>query len=225
MRLLSSSTPRLIRAYLQLTQATKYSSTQPFGKTPTIFVHTLAKEKYALLVMHSLSTGSRQPPLIRSKLRLYSMRFCPFAQRAHLVLAAKDIRHDVVYINLADKPQWYNDKAGGEQYAKVPILELEDGTILGESLIIAEYLDEAFSGRQLRASDPLQRAQDKLLVEKFSTVIGAMYEVMYGKGGEKAEETIAKGLELFDGELAKRGAKYLGGSDAPGWLDYMVWPW
>lgn len=153
------------------------------------------------------------------------MRFCPFAQRAHLVLAAKDIRHDVVYINLTDKPQWYIDKAGGEQYAKVPILELEDGTILGESLIVADYLDEACTGRSLRADDALQRAKDRLLVEKFSSVMGAMYEVMYGTGGDKAEGTIAKGLELFDGELAKRGAKFLSGEDLPGWLDYMVWPW
>jgi hypothetical protein len=36
-------------------------------------------------------TGSTNPPLSKGKLRLYSMRFCPYAQRVHLVLDAKKI--------------------------------------------------------------------------------------------------------------------------------------
>lgn len=152
------------------------------------------------------------------------MRFCPYAQRAHLVLAAKGIPHDVVFINLTEKPEWYIKKAGGPQYAKVPILEFEDGTTIAESLIVAEYLDEAYEGRRLRSTDPLQKAKDNLLIERFSPISMAMYEVQYMNGGEKAENTIAQGLEMFDSELVKRGTKFFGG-DMPGWLDYMVWPW
>lgn len=35
------------------------------------------------------------------------MKFCPYAQRTRLVLNAKGIPHDVVNINLKDKPEWY----------------------------------------------------------------------------------------------------------------------
>lgn len=39
-----------------------------------------------------LCIGSALPPLENGKLRLYSMRFCPFAQRTRLVLAHKNIQ-------------------------------------------------------------------------------------------------------------------------------------
>ena len=38
-----------------------------------------------------LAAGSEMPPLNPGKLRMYSMVFCPFAQRARLVLEAKNI--------------------------------------------------------------------------------------------------------------------------------------
>ncbi len=38
-----------------------------------------------------LKSGSQYPPLKENQLRLYSMRFCPFARRSRLVLAAKNI--------------------------------------------------------------------------------------------------------------------------------------
>ncbi|XP_026686885.1 pyrimidodiazepine synthase-like [Diaphorina citri] len=38
-----------------------------------------------------LSKGSQDPPTQEGKLRVYSMRFCPYAQRVHLILLAKKI--------------------------------------------------------------------------------------------------------------------------------------
>ena len=38
-----------------------------------------------------LKAGSEMPPLKEGKLRLYSMVFCPYAQRTRLILAAKNI--------------------------------------------------------------------------------------------------------------------------------------
>lgn len=35
------------------------------------------------------------------------MEYCPFAHRARLVLRAKNIDHDIVNINLIQKPEWY----------------------------------------------------------------------------------------------------------------------
>lgn len=58
-------------------------------------------------VIFTFSLGSQEPPRVEGLLRLYSMKFCPFAQRARLVLNAKGIPHDVVNINLMDKPEWY----------------------------------------------------------------------------------------------------------------------
>lgn len=37
------------------------------------------------------------------------MEYCPYAQRVRLVLIAKGVPHDIVNINLTNKPQWYFD--------------------------------------------------------------------------------------------------------------------
>ncbi|XP_011696825.1 PREDICTED: pyrimidodiazepine synthase-like [Wasmannia auropunctata] len=170
-----------------------------------------------------LSAGSVPPPLVSGKIRLYSMRFCPYAQRIHLVLDAKQIPYDVVNVNLTTKPDWLIEKS---PLNKVPCIELEDGETLYESLIIADYLDDAYTQNKLYPSNPLAKAKDKLLIDRFNTVITTMYKGLYSEAALAQEifnEALA-GLELFDRELAKRGTPFFGGSK-PGMLDLMIWPW
>ncbi|KAL7298222.1 hypothetical protein TKK_0009212 [Trichogramma kaykai] len=169
-----------------------------------------------------LTIGSKAPPLQPGKLRLYSMRFCPYAQRIHLVLDAKNTPYDVVYVNLSQKPEWLQEKS---PLGKVPCLELENGETLYESLIIAEYLDEMFPDHRLYPTDPLYKAKDKLLIERFNDVITSMYKLYLGKVVDKdLFEEALEGLDLFDQELIKRGTPFFGGS-RPGMLDLMIWPW
>lgn len=167
-----------------------------------------------------LTVGSVAPPLVKGKLRLYSMRFCPYAQRVHLVLDAKKIPYDVVYVNLSNKPEWLFNK---HPLGKVPAIELEDGTVLYESLILAEYLDSSSSTRPLASSDPLQRAKDKLLIDRFSQFIVLFYK-MYSDINSLDSEEVMKSLDEFEGELSKRETPYFSGT-RPGMVDYMIWPW
>lgn len=73
----------------------------------------------------------------------------------------------MVFVNLSAKPEWLFDK---HPLGKVPAIEMEDGTVLYESLILCEYLDSISSNRPLASADPLQRTKDKLLIERFSQV-------------------------------------------------------
>ncbi|XP_012287315.1 pyrimidodiazepine synthase [Orussus abietinus] len=171
---------------------------------------------------HHLSTGSTAPPLTPGKLRFYSMRFCPYAQRIHLVLDIKNIPYEVVYINLTHKPEWLLEK---NSLGKVPCIELENGETLYESLVIADYLDEAYPQRPLYPKNPLQKAKDRLLIERFGSVITSMYKLYRSIAIERdAFEEALTGLEIYDRELAKRGTPFFGGSK-PGMLDLMIWPW
>ncbi|CAF4257016.1 unnamed protein product, partial [Adineta steineri] len=86
-----------------------------------------------------LKTGSECPPLKENQLRLYSMHFCPYAQRAKLVLAAKNIPYEEINIDLVDKPEWYLKKNAPGQ---VPGLEWIDhdskeSKFIPESLIVS----------------------------------------------------------------------------------------
>ncbi|KAK2587737.1 hypothetical protein KPH14_003846 [Odynerus spinipes] len=169
-----------------------------------------------------LSTGSVAPPIVPGKIRLYSMRFCPYAQRIHLVLDAKNIPYDVVYVNLIQKPEWLLEKS---PFGKVPCIELEGGETLCESLIIAEYLDEAYPNNKLYPTDPLAKAKDKLLIKRFNEVINNMYKLYAGTTIDRDMlDKALSSLEFFDRELVKRKTPFFGGN-SPGILDLMIWPW
>lgn len=171
-----------------------------------------------------LRKGSKQPlPPVKGKLRLYSNRFCPYSQRVMLVLDTKKIAYDVVNINLYSKPDWYYDKS---PFGKVPALELENGDVLYESLIIADYLDEKYRAHHLHSQDPLQKAKDRLLIEEFNRVVNTMYKVLssIGRVSLEDDEAVANGLGTFERELHNRGTPFLSGTK-PGMLDLMIWPW
>lgn len=62
-------------------------------------------------------SGDPQPPY-NGKLRIYNMRFCPYAQRTILALNAKEIDYEIVNVNLMNKPDWIFDKS---PFGKKPI--------------------------------------------------------------------------------------------------------
>ncbi|XP_017862249.1 PREDICTED: pyrimidodiazepine synthase [Drosophila arizonae] len=169
-----------------------------------------------------LTKGSPRPALPDDGVpRLYSMRFCPYAQRAHLALNAKKVPHHIIYINLTEKPEWLVDYS---PLLKVPALHLvgeRNQPSLIESLIIVEYLDEKYPENPLLPKDPLQRAQDKILVERFGAVTSNFMKIIV----HNAEpDELWTAFDIFDEELGKRGSAYFSGSK-PGFVDYMIWPW
>jgi glutathione S-transferase len=88
---------------------------------------------------------------------LVSSKTCPFVQRAVILLREKGVEHEVTYIDLANKPQWFLDQS---PRAKVPLLIVE-GAALFESQAICEYLDETREGARLTPADPILRARDR----------------------------------------------------------------
>nr|XP_058154468.1 glutathione S-transferase omega-2 isoform X3 [Dasypus novemcinctus] len=116
----------------------------------------------------SLGKGSRPPgPVQEGVIRLYSMRFCPYAHRTRLVLYAKGIRHEIVNINLKNKPDWFYTK---HPFGQIPVLENSKCQLIWESAITCEYLDDAYPGKKLFPCDPYERARQKMLLELFSKV-------------------------------------------------------
>merc|ERR1719154_722994 len=88
------------------------------------------------------------PALVEGSLRVYNMRYCPYAERALLALVHKQVTFDVVNINLVKKPDWFL-KLARPAGAKVPVLQRADGSSLGESLMAMEYIDAAYPGSSL----------------------------------------------------------------------------
>jgi len=89
--------------------------------------------------------------------KVISFKICPFVQRVTALLEAKHIPHEIEYIDLNNKPQWFLDISPTGQ---VPVLITESGVALFESDAIAEYADEIRDPLEVGLSSE-QRAIDR----------------------------------------------------------------
>ncbi len=100
-----------------------------------------------------------------SDLHLYNAPGCPFAQRTRLVLREKGIDYAQTDIDLEHPPAWY---LALSPTGKVPLLKHGD-TLLWESSIINEYLDERFPAPALMPTDPAERARLRIWIDYANT--------------------------------------------------------
>lgn len=109
----------------------------------------------------------------QAKLTLISFPTCPFVQRAIIALKEKQVDFEIVYIDLADKPDWFMKIS---PLGKVPLLKVaregKPEAVLFESAVILEYLEETTAGTKLHPSDPVDRALHRAWMEYGSNVLG-----------------------------------------------------
>nr|VWO96380.1 GlcNAc-PI de-N-acetylase [Ganoderma boninense] len=102
----------------------------------------------------------------------------PFPHRVRLALEEAKATYDVIWIDLVDKPEWYEKKVyPGE--GRVPYLvyggpalsadEAPSGDAVGlpDSLVILEFLADLFPAARLLPVDPVRRAQARLFAAHF----------------------------------------------------------
>jgi RNA polymerase-associated protein len=116
-------------------------------------------------------------------LTLYDAPRCPYCARVRIVLAEKDIPHESVVIDLANRPAWLYEK---NPSGKVPVVE-EDGWVLPESSVIAEYLDERYPEPALLPADPGERAAARLLVFRHDDFSDPYYALRRKEAGATEE--------------------------------------
>jgi glutathione S-transferase len=149
-------------------------------------------------------------------LTLYDAPRCPFCARVRIVLAEKDVPYESVEIDLADRPAWIYEK---NPVGKVPILE-DDGWVLPESAIIAEYLEERFPEPALLPADPAERAIARLLVFRFDDFSDPYYALR--RNEDAAEQAFGAELAHLDALLSHM--PYLTGSSyGLADVDYVPW--
>ncbi|XKL69640.1 hypothetical protein PGB90_007409 [Kerria lacca] len=173
------------------------------------------------MAVKHLVEGSVKPNLKENDIYLFSMRFCPYAHRVHLVLNAKNIKYDPIYINLVSKPKWYLELV---PMGRVPGLFYK-GQILCESLLVADFINEEFPENSLYPVEPIKKYTDKILLENFNKISSAFYKNAMVEFSKQNFEDLLKCLDEFELELYKRKTNYFGGCNKPHMVDYMIWPW
>ena len=141
-------------------------------------------------------------------LQLISHHLCPYVQRAAIILSEKHIPHERTYIDLANKPTWFLDIS---PLGKVPLL-MTDETVLFESQVIADYLDEV-TPNSLYPASPLEKARHRSWIafasETLNTIGGFYNSPTEAAFTEKKDQLRAK-FERIECEILR---PYFGGED------------
>ncbi|EGI63781.1 PREDICTED: pyrimidodiazepine synthase-like isoform X1 [Acromyrmex echinatior] len=169
-----------------------------------------------------LADDSEKPAEVKDRARLYSMVFCPFVMRIHHVLSLKQIPYDIVNINLQKKPQWFLQI---NPVGKVPVYVDSDGTVVMESVTVANYLDEKYPEPPLYNEET--KSRDLELIDDLSKIVDIITNILYEKDKRQFEEIhteIMDNLQKYEDELNVRKTIFFGGSN-PGMLDILMWSW
>jgi len=97
-------------------------------------------------------------------LKLYDFKSSPNCQRVKVVLAEKNLPYEIVPIDLRKQEQKTPEYLKLNPYGKVPVLT-DDTTVLYESLIINEYLEEKYPNPPLMPKDLGKKAKARILVD------------------------------------------------------------
>lgn len=142
-------------------------------------------------------------------MKLYSDQSgrAPSPRRVRIFIAEKAIDVDVIKMEL-HKENRTDEFRKKNPMGNLPVLELDDGTCLSESMAICRYLEEISPEPALFGSTPVEKA----IVEMWNrrSELGFYLPIEYAGGflGEEvaanARKRVARMLSLFDAELATR---------------------
>ena len=143
-------------------------------------------------------------------IELISFKICPFVQRSVIALKEKGVDFDVTYIDLSDPPAWFSEVS---PLGKVPVLKVDD-TVLFESAVISEFLDEVYPP-QLHPASPLEKAHHRAWVEFGSDLIGRQFQMMMADNADDfapRRDALEEGLSRLQGAMTGAGP-FFGGAE------------
>lgn len=138
---------------------------------------------------------------MNTKPQLISFKLCPFVQRSVITLLEKQVEFDIKYIDLSDKPDWFLKIS---PFGKVPVLKVDE-TVLFESAVINEYLDET-CGERMHPADALKRAHNRAWIEFGSNLLFQAFRLSVADNIEKYElalQEVEESHRKLEAELEK----------------------
>ena len=156
--------------------------------------------------------------------------------RVRIALALKGLPYDYLLVHLAKGEHQQPGYAELAADRLVPLLELDDGTRLSQSMAIIEYLDEQHPEPALLPADALGRARVRALAQSIACEIHPInnlrvlkYLTRELKVDEDAKNTwyrhwVRTGLEAFERQLAQLPASRFCFGDTPTLADCCLAP-
>ena len=91
-------------------------------------------------------------------MKLYNSNFAPNPRRVRIFLAEKGVSIPRVEVDLAGLEHKGTEYSAVNPFQVIPALELDDGTVIGESIAICRYIEELHPEPNLFGATPLERA-------------------------------------------------------------------
>ena len=91
-------------------------------------------------------------------MKLYDLPPSPNARRVRIFIAEKGLEIPIVPVNMMTGENQSEDYLAKNSLGKMPLLELDDGTCIAESVAICRYLEEMNPDPPLMGRNPLERA-------------------------------------------------------------------
>lgn len=169
-------------------------------------------------------------------MKLYSYFRSSASFRVRIALALKKLPYEYLPVHLAKgehtQPGYIDIAADG----LVPLLELDDGTKLSQSMAIIEFLDEQHPSPALLPADALGRAQVRALAQSIACEIHPINnlrvlkyltrELNVDEAAKNAwyRHWVRRGLEAFERQLAQTPTSRFCHGDAPTLADCCLVP-
>ena len=131
-------------------------------------------------------------------IKLYDFKSSPNCQRVKIVLAEKNLPYEIVPIDLRAKQQKTPDYLKLNPNGKVPVLTDGD-TVLYESCIINEYLDEKYPNPPLLPKEAGAKAKARILID-----YGKEPNEQDAKVIETSKSQLKALLQRFESELGDK---------------------
>ena len=151
-------------------------------------------------------------------MKIYEQKIAPNARRVRVFLAEKGLFDQVEFVELdlqkgENRTAEFRDK---NMLAKIPVLELDDGTHISESVAICRYFEALHPENPLMGSTPLEQAEIEMWQRRceiyFMNLVGMAFQHTSGffadrmtpikEWGEECYKGASKFMHMLDKQLA-----------------------
>jgi len=142
-------------------------------------------------------------------MKLYDFPLSPSPRRARMFAAEKGIALDLKTVNIREKEQFTEQFRALSPNCTVPVLELDDGTVICDSLAIWRYFEEIKPAPPLMGTTPVEKAMVELWLRRIELEgYQAVVEVLRN-GAERFKDRALPSAEPFAQipALAERGKR------------------
>jgi len=152
-------------------------------------------------------------------LKLYNSNVAPNPRRVRIFLAEKGLSIPQVQVDLGKLEHKTPEFAALSPFQVIPALELDDGTVIGESIAICRYIEELHPEPNLFGTTPLERAtiemwQRRLELHLFLPIaqvfrhthphMAKMEEPQVPEWAAANRPRVLRAMAIFDGVLRDR---------------------